>query len=217
MTIQKWCSSYLKETDAEKIRQAVLAAESTTAGEIVPMIVQRSSTVGHIPLLLLSLTVAVYYVAGGPAFSQQLFGDHLWVYFLDMTLLLALTVLGSRSPFIQRLLTPLADQSSQVEARAIIEFYESNIQKTKGDTGILIMVSLLEHRAVVLADKAINDKVSKDTWEKVCNELVVGIKSRDLGDAMTHAVESCGRIMTPHFPIQHDDTNELKNNLVVKE
>lgn len=217
MTIQKWCSGYLKETDAEKIKQAVVAAESTTSGEIVPMIVRRSSTVGHIPLLLLSITVAVYYVAGGPDLSQQLFGDHLWVYFLDVALLLAVTVLGSRLPLIQRLLTPMADQSSQVEARAIIEYYESNIQKTKGATGILIMVSLLEHRAVVLADKAINEKVSKDTWEKVCNELVAGIKSRNLGAAMAQAIESCGRIMTPHFPIQPDDTNELKNHLVIKE
>jgi len=76
---------------------------------------------------------------------------------------------------------------------------------------------LLEHRAVILADKAINDKVSKDTWEKVCDELVVGIKTKNLGDAMVSTIESCGRIMTPHFPIQHDDTNELKNHLVIKE
>ena len=216
MNIPKWLKSYLKSEDIEKITQAIKNAEKSTAGEIVPMIVNRSSTVGHVPVLIFTLLTALFFMLNGFEHQAKLIGGQWFWYLADIALILILTAIFSRFPCLQRLLTPHADQALQVNARSIIEFYESNIQNTRDATGILIFISMFEHRAVVLADKAINEKVDKNTWNNICDDLITGIKQKKLGKAISEAVLECGKIMEPHFPIQPDDTNELKDQLIIK-
>jgi putative membrane protein len=217
MVIPNWLRRYLKPETAEQIAAAIKDAESKTAGEIVPMIVRRSSTVGHVPVLLLTLLVMLFFASDGAGLQATVLGGH-WLWFLvDVVVLIGIVALGARLPFVQRLLTNRTDQVAQVDARAVIEFYESDIHLTKDATGILIFVSLMERRAVVLADKAISEKVEKETWSTVCDRLVTGIKKKSLGVAIREAVLECGEIMAPHFPIQPDDENELKDRLIIKE
>lgn len=217
MNIPNWLKLYLKSSDPDKITEAIRAAESTTSGEIVPMIVKRSSTVGHVPVILLSILTAFFFAVDIPGWLAATIGEHWGWYLVEIAVLILFTVVGTRLPWVQRLLTTRADQAVQVDSRAMIEFYESNIHHTKDATGILIFISLMERRAVVLADKAINDLVPKDTWKQVCDQLVTGIKKKNLCHAICDAIEQCARIMTPHFPIQPDDKNELKDQLIVKE
>jgi uncharacterized membrane protein len=47
--------------------------------------------------------------------------------------------------------------------------------------------------------------------------LVASIKKKDLGQAIGEAVLKCGEIIAPLFPIQPDDENELKDQLIIKE
>ncbi len=217
MNIPGWLKAYLKPEEAENIAEAIREAESTTSGELVPMIVRRSSTIGHVPVILMTLLVVLFFVLDGPARQIEALGEH-WIWYLaDIVLLMAVTAVGARLPWMQRLLTTRSDQAFQVDSRSVIEFYESNINRTRDATGVLIFVSMMERRAVVLADKAINDRVSKDTWTNVCNQLIAGIKKKNLGQAISFAVQECGKIMTPEFPIQSDDENELKDQLIIKE
>lgn len=217
MKIPNWLKTKLDNTKLQSIEDAIREAESTTSGEIVPMIVRKSSTIGHVPMILLSVFIAIFFAAGGPGLQSQFIGNHWAWYLLDFAGLFALTGLLSRLYWVERLLTSRADQIAQVNMRAVIEFYESNIKKTRDATGILLFVSLMERRAVVLADKAINDKVAKDTWQEVCDTLVSGIKKRDMGLAFCDAIRKCGEILTPDFPIKPDDENELQDRLIMKE
>jgi putative membrane protein len=217
VNIPNWLKAYLKPEEASNIIEAIRKAESTTSGELVPMIVRRSSTIGHVPVILLTLLVAMFFILDGPAYQAEVLGDS-WIWYLvDIAFLMVATAAAARLPWIQRLLTTRADQALQVDSRSVIEFYESNINRTKDATGILIFISLMECRAVVLADKAINDKVSKDTWRDVCDQLIAGIKKKNLSQAICEAVLKCSEIMTPQFPIQPDDENELKDQLIIKE
>ena len=109
------------------------------------------------------------------------------------------------------------DQAQQVDMRAQIEFYESNIHKTAGDTGVLLLVSLMEHRAVVLADEAIDEKVPYETWEEVIRVMIDGIKKGHVGLGLAAAIERCGEILAEEFPIAEDDENELRDHLIIKE
>jgi len=217
MQIPTWLRGRLTSEDADLVVEAIRKAETSTSGEIVPMIVRRSSTIGHVPVLLATLLVASFFVLGGPAWQADLFGGQWLWYLADLAIVLVLTAVGARSPWVQRLLTPRADQVLQVESRAMLEFYQSNIQRTSGATGVLVFVSLLERQAVVLADEAINDQVPKDTWTEVCLRLVTGIKAGRLGPAIAEAVVASSAIMTPLFPIRPDDVDELENQLILKE
>lgn len=217
MAIPHWASKLLETRHLQEIQEALENAESKTSGEIVPMIVRRSSTIGHVPPLVFCLLTILFFVFDVPTLQSDFFGDNFLHYVFDALLLFGLTAVFSRLNFVERWLTAKEDQIDQVAMRAEIEFYESNIHQTTGDTGILLFVSLMENRAVVLADKAIAEKLPPETWQEVCDLLVQGIKKGNMGRAFKDAIGKCGELLSTHFPIQPDDVNELKDQLIIKE
>lgn len=217
MELPSWSKGYLRPDRVQLIEDAVRAAELKTSGEIVPMIVRRSSTIGHVPFILLSLLVAVFMIVDGPGWQYEVVGEHWSWYLVDTVVLVVVTALLSRWTFLQRVLTPRDDQAEQVDMRAEVEFYHSNIHETAAETGVLLFVSLMEHRAVVLADKAIDECTPGDTWDEVCRVMVEGIKKGHVGLGLADAIERCGDILAEQFPAAADDINELHNTLVIKE
>ena len=105
----------------------------------------------------------------------------------------------------------------QVYLRAQTEFYEAKLHKTQGSTGILIFISLMEHGAVILADEAIAQKLPKDTWQHIIDEMISEVKKQNLATALKTAIQKCGDILSRHFPIKKGDVNELSNRLIVRE
>lgn len=217
MSLPKWAQKALSENDLNLIKDAVTNAEKNTSGEIVPIIVRRSSTIGHVPLVLLCFFTAMYFAFDVPDLQGEYVGNHWAWYLADMLIIVGITLIFSRIKWVQRNLVSQRDREEQVQMRAELEFYESNIRNTKGATGILLFVSLLERRAVILADTGINEKVTKETWTDVCNTLVSGIRSESIAKGFCDAINKSQVILTPHFPIQPDDTNELSNNLIIKD
>jgi len=215
--IQDWARRVLGDDGAERIEAAIADAESRTSGEIVPILVRRSSTVGHVPLVSFTLLLLCVFLSDLPAYLSELGGPYgLW---LGACWLLAggLALGISRLDSVQRMLTPRADQIQQVNLRAQIEFYELEMSQTQDRTGILLFVSLLEHRAVVLADRAIAEKLDAKIWQELVDLMIQGVKRGDLAGGMTQAIQRCGELLSPHFPIAADDVNELRDHLVIKE
>jgi putative membrane protein len=101
-----------------------------------------------------------------------------------------------------------------VHTLALASFSQHGLHYTRDHTGILILVSLLEHRVEVLADRGINAKVEAGTWQEVVNDLTAGLKSGQACDGFCKAITRCGEILATHFPRQSDDKDELPNRLV---
>ncbi len=215
--IPKWARGFLRPERVQLVEDAIGAAESTTSGEIVPMIVRRSSTIGHVPVILASLFVALFMIVDGPGFQYEWVGEHWAWYVVDTIILVILAGQLARIPLLQRLLTSKEDQALQVDMRAQLEFYQTNMHLTTGATGVLLLVSLMEHRAVVLADASIDEKVSDETWDEVVGIMIDGIKKGHVGLGLAAAIERCGEILTGPFPIAEDDVNELRDHLIIKE
>lgn len=218
MNIPTWAKTALGDHEIGVIEEAIAAAESTTSGEIVPVLVRRSSTVGHVPVMSFLLLFLFALLVNTPELAAAQWGGSplMWLaacWFLATAAGMAL----ARFDVVQRLLTPKLDEMSQVDLRAQVEFYELGIENTKARTGILLFVSLMEHRAVVLADHGIAEKLEPEVWTEVVDLMVAGVKGKNLSSGMVKAVERCGELMAPHFPIQPGDENELRNHLVIKE
>lgn len=207
----------ISQEELNQIKNAVIAAEKKTSGEIVPIIVRRSSTIGHVPLVIICLFSALYFAFDIPYWQREYVGDHWLWYIVDALIIFGVTLIFSRIQWVQRNLVSQGDREEQVQMRAELEFYESNIKNTKSSTGILLFVSLLERRAVVLADSAINEKVKKETWTEVCETLVAGLRAGSMAKGFCGAIDKSQAILSSHFPIQPDDTNELSDSLIVKD
>ena len=57
-------------------------------------------------------------------------------------------------PDLRRALVPAEALAARVHQRATQAFVEEDVFRTRDRTGILIFISLFEHRVVVLADRA---------------------------------------------------------------
>lgn len=219
--LPKWVLRFLSQDEFHRIKQAVAEAEKQTSGEIVPMVVRRSTTVGHVPIILLSVICILFILVDGLLYQNELFGNlfanqKLWI-LVDLPIFYGIALWLGRFSFLQRLLVSGEDTELQVNMRAELEFYEADLKSTRAQTGILLFISLMEHRVVVLADQAIANKLPPDTWNGVVNLIITGIKQNNLADGLTKGIQRCGEILKPHFPLQADDENELRDHLIIKE
>ncbi len=212
-----WIDKYLAPDDFKIIEETISRVEESTSGEIVPVIVRRSSTVGHVPLTV-SLLITLLLVIAELPFSDWLWVTP-WVYLWPVLLVVIyyLSHLLSRWTWIQKLFVPERDEVDQVHQRALLEFYANRVNRTAGGTGVLIFVSVMEKKAVVLADEGISKKLPKETWDDVLATLRDSLKRGQWGFGFVQAIEQCGEHLKTHFPITAAADNELKNHLVVKD
>jgi putative membrane protein len=207
--MKQWAKEFLSEDDLKSIENAVKDAEKITDAEIVPMIVKRSSQVGHVPYLLFFM-----FATASLAFNNHFqFLPYLFFIFL----LLPLSFWLARYSRFQRWLTTNDDLEAQTLERAEIEFHRQQMSKTERSVGVLIFVSLMEHRAVVLADKAIASKLPPETWQNLIADLLHGIKNGQPSLGFITAIGHCGEILAKDFPAKIHNNDELRNHLIIQE
>jgi putative membrane protein len=201
--------------DRLKIREAVVAAEKRTRGEIVPMVVPVSGRYDAPPLL--GALLALLVLSGLLMFERERWGSS---YSPAVTLLLVVLAYGighamGSFPVIVRWLTPENHMDLQVRRRAEAAFYEHGLHKTREASGILIMISQLEHRVQILADHAIDEKVPPKTWDTVVQQLVQATKEGRPADGLCRAISQCGEVLAVHFPSRPgDNPDELGDDLL---
>jgi putative membrane protein len=122
----------------------------------------------------------------------------------------------SRLPAVKRILASRGRIGEAVHTLALASFTDQGLHHTRDHTGILILISLLEHRVEVLADRGINQKVGAGTWDEIVSMITAGLKSGQACDGFCRAIERCGDILGAHFPHQANDKDELPNRLVTK-
>ena len=111
-------------------------------------------------------------------------------------------------------LIPPPVKARRVLARAITCFKVGAERRTHGRTGILIYLSMREHRAEIVADAAITSKVSSEVWGEAMAAMLPEIRAGRIADGMVAAVERVGAVLAEHFPRAEDDTNELPDRLI---
>jgi putative membrane protein len=120
-----------------------------------------------------------------------------------------------RVPRVIRLVTSRERMAHKVTLRAEQAFYKHGLHNTKGGTGILILVSLLERRVHVLADKGLNDRVPAGTWDGLVNGIIDGIRTGQATDAICAAIAKCGSLLAQVSPVgSGDNPNELPDTLI---
>ena len=221
----------LKFTQADHalVTAAVTEAERASDGEIVTIVTDKSDSyhdVGlHYAVLAMLLVPALL------AFLPQSIIDWATGLFLGwnaslaravamaiLFALLALVFLVVRFALaympLRMALTPASTKSRRVRRRALQLFKVGAERRTVGRTGVLLYLSLLEHRAEIVADEAIHSRVEPEIWGDAMAVLVEGVKAGRPGEGMAGAVEQIGRVLAEHLPKTSADTNELPDRLI---
>jgi len=220
---------HLSEADHDRVTVAVAEAEKATDGEIVTIVARRSDSYHDaglhwaIGVVFLALSAAAAFPQNFRAFCSWLLQS--WEHEIEdwklLTVLLGLLILKflivryalAWMP-LRMALTPKATKARRVRRRAITLFRAVAQGRTRGKTGVLIYLSLDEHRAELVADAAINEKVAPEIWGDAMAALIDGVREGRAADGMAQAVRQVGVVLARHFPATGDNPNELPDRLI---
>ncbi len=221
--------SHVSAADHDLVTAAVAAAEDQTSGEIVTVIAAQSNDYDDVALVWASVIafLAMSVIALCPEFYRGLY-DRLtggWGHELTanqwLGTVIAVGVLKWIGMWLILLwrplriwLTPRAILAGRVRARAIDLFKVGTEAKTLGRTGVLLYVSLREHRADIVADEAIAAKVAPEVWGDAMAALIDLVRKGKPGEGMAEAVRQMGVVLAAHFPRGSENPNELPDRLI---
>ena len=134
---------------------------------------------------------------------------------LGLSLALFLAVLFALKWMPLRLaLTPGGTKTRRVRRRAIMLFKTAAERRTEGRTGILIYLSMGEHRAEIVGDEAITAVTTPETWGEAMAALVTEVKAGRPADGIIAAIGLIGAVLAEHFPRDSADRNEIPDKLI---
>jgi putative membrane protein len=203
--------------DLAAVEAAVRDAEARTSGEIVPYAVSRCDSYDGASwkaATFAALVTAV--VAAALHRGLDLWGVPLALWIVAPPLVgAALGYLACELvPAVKLALVPAEVLAERVAEQASIAFLEQEVFNTRDRTGILIFLSLLEHRVVILGDSGINEKVEQHEWDGIASAVAAGIGRREPGAALVEGIAACGDLLERHgVARREDDRDELDNRL----
>ena len=219
----------LSDADHDRVSAAVSAAEAHSAGEIVTILTDRSDGYWDVALAWAALVAAtvILMLSLTPAFYLGLIDRATGAWANEWTAgeIFAVALGAATGKFFGMLiiqlwqplkfwLIPPPVKARRVLARAITCFKVGAERRTHGRTGILIYLSMREHRAEIVADAAISGKVAPEVWGEAMAAMLPEIRADRIADGMVAAIERVGAVLAEHFPRAVDDTNELPDRLI---
>ena len=220
---------YLDEQQHAIVTAAVAEAELHTSGEIVTVLADRSDGYSDVILVwaaALAFTAmslfAVWpgafmdlwdrltgawgtdWTTGGVATATILLG---LVTFTLVWLLFSLQALRYR-------VVPGPVKAARAHEAAIRHFKVGAERRTHGRTGVLLYLSMREHRAEIVADEAIATRVPAEIWGEAMVDMLSEVSRDRIAEGLAAGVRDVGKVLAEHFPRDEDDQNELPDRLI---
>lgn len=200
----------LSQAEAKEVEAAIAAAEARSAGELVVAVLPRSDNY--------DLTRGM--AAAGWTLATTLLVQHSAAYMPTLWLLLAQVpvalvwwyVFGAQR--FLRLFLFREEAARAVRRRAMQLFAERGVYRTRDRSGLLIVLSELEHRVEILGDEGIHRAIGTTGWEEHARTLVQGVRAGRTKDSLIQVIERFGEVLEETFPRRPDDTNELPDTIV---
>ena len=203
----------LTEAELAQVHAELAAVEKKTVGEVLPVVLERSDA-HHGASWLAGLS---FLLAGSVLGAGWLPWDRPWLVLLVQLGFVAIGYATARLlPGFLRLFVSEARAEEMAEEQAFQEFHRHELHATEGKTGVLLFVSLLERRAIVLADAGIDARVDEDQWKRTNEALLAGVARGSLKDGLIEGIRSTGNVLELHFPWTQGDRNEVPDRVIVR-
>jgi putative membrane protein len=221
--------SQMSVSDHVLVTAAVADAEQHTSGEIVTIVTDLSDHYDDIAMawasavaflaLVIYATFPDFYVGlitrlSGGWGHEYTTGEYVALLVTAVALKWVGTWLILKWTPLRMALTPKAKKLARVRNRAISLFKVGTESKTQARTGVLLYLSMKEHRAEIVADEAIASKVAPEVWGDAMVALLDQVKAGNPGAGVAAAVAQMGLVLAEHFPKGSINPNELPDRLI---
>jgi putative membrane protein len=201
---------FLTDEAKRALTDAVRDVEAVTSAELVVAVRARSGSYLHADLTAGILAGLV--TLGVLLFSHWEFG---LVWFVIDPLLVGLLFgwISSWAPGLRRALTSPADRRQHVESAARALFVEKRVHNTRGRTGMLLYISLLEREAVIVPDVGLEALVATGPWKAAVAAVETAVHGKEDGVQVARKICDLGPVLAPVLPRAADDVDELANEV----
>lgn len=221
--------AYMDDAGRKLVSEAVTEAEGATSGEIVTVLAEASD--GYTDVALLWAAGAAFTAMSVFAAFPQPFLDtwdrwfagwgHEWtsgelaslVIALGMIKFLGVMLVQQWQP-LKWALIPGPVKALRVRDQAVRQFKVGAERRTTGRTGVLIYLSMREHRAEIVADESIAAMVPAEVWGEAMGDMLAHIRHGRLAAGLAVGIRDVGHVLAEHFPRGADDVNELPDRLI---
>jgi putative membrane protein len=207
------------EDDLAAIRAAAVEAERASAGEVVPYIVGRchdypeagwaGAALGAVAAAVLAAAVELWVAPWSPT-------GVLWIALPPLVGAALGFLAGGHVPALTRRLVSPRALAHHARRRAEMAFIEEEVFDTQDRGGVLVLLSLFEQQAVLLADTGARRLAEPAEWAEVVAELGQGARAGRPAQAMVEAVRRCASILE-RLPARPEDRNELGDEVRLRD
>lgn len=208
-----------------RIESAVLAAESKTCCEIVPVVAtvsgryDRAEDLAGLWCAVVGAVIA-FLTLPGHTDAGQWGGIPMWGQVLLLAIVMLLSfiagaAIAGRFHGLRRLFTPRQQMQEEVNLRARELFFDRRVHHTTGASGLLIFVSLNERIAVVLGDRSVVESLGQTFCGELCQRLTFNLRSDDVAAAICETIQHAAASLESALPRTNQDVNELPDALVL--
>jgi putative membrane protein len=199
----------ISEADNQRIVEAIRAAETRTSGEIYCVIAHACGgyhlvPIGWAALLACATPWPLIHFTKWPAGT---------IYLIQLATFIVVAAVLSL-PVIRYYIVPKRRLYGRAHMVAMQQFLAQGIHLTEKRTGVLIFASVAEHYAEIVADSAINAKVSPEVWAGAIAAMISAMKDGRPGDGFIAAINLCGEQLARYFPPGALNPNELPDKVV---
>jgi|RhiMetdeSRZDD1v2_1073273.scaffolds.fasta_scaffold1567655_1 putative membrane protein len=191
------------------VRDAVARLERHTAAEIVVAVRYRSASYRHTDYLVGFASALAALCA--LLFLPQEFDIITWP--LEVTLgFVAGAVVCAQLPGLKRIFTSRRAMNDEVARAARAAFVDLGVTRTRARSGILVYVSMLEHRVEIVRDVGLDVLDDDEGWRSALQKLEASIR-RSGRDGFEKALEGLREPLARLLPRTEDDVNELADGV----
>lgn len=211
---------FLSEDDRNYLEQKIKDAEKGTNLQIVLATTGRSDSYAEIPWKA--------FATGVSAASLLVFAGHMAspVWFTVTTLLLsvvAILIAGSLSAilaifwprFARIFLSGMRSQTETLRYAASL-FLERELFATENRTGILLLISKFERKIVILPDKGLDTRLSKEATENIISRMSGYMHQRKVRQAFEAGLDELCSIISGNTEM-HSAKNELSDEIIERD
>jgi putative membrane protein len=203
-TVGTRLQAIFSESDLDCITAAVGNAEADTSGEIAVVIVPHSRFWFRDGWLQAALCASI---AGAGYLLLSRYDNWGEFYLFLQATKVGASVFGLALVFFSWWSFRPAQITANCRRNALGHF--ARLSPTRAQTAVLILISVAEERAVIIADRGIAEKLPADYWHIPQAAIAHALQEGRPTDGLVAAVAEIGGQLAHHFPRSDDDKNEL--------
>ena len=204
-------SKYIADDTKLKIKKMIEKIESKSDAEVAVVVADSCDRYRYSIFLYAFLaTLIVPFLIK----LSSVYFDRNETFALMMATFLFVTITLDNSELKYKI-APKKVKNDRCEKVSEFQFYKLGVNKTKNHKAILIFISIKERYIRVVADKNIDEKVSKEFWKELVKEFIKNVKNNKIDNALINILDKCGKVLVDNFPrTTQIQENEILNDVV---